>query len=123
MGDGFAIEPVNGEVVSPVDGTVSVVHSSKHAVGITANNGLELIIHFGIDTVNLKGEGFTTLVNVGDKVKAGQPILKVDLELVKGKVASVITPIIFTNLGAKSVAVQAGENVKRGQAMNILVDQ
>jgi PTS system D-glucosamine-specific IIC component len=119
VGDGFAIEPTSGEVVSPVNGTVSVVLDSKHAVGITADSGLELIVHFGVDTVNLKGEGFTALVNVGDKVSAGQQLLKVDLELVKSKVPSVITPVVFTNLSGEAVAVQEGKQVKRGQSMDI----
>jgi glucose PTS system EIICBA or EIICB component len=119
VGDGFAIEPTNGEVVSPVNGTVSAVLDSKHAVGITTNNGLELIVHFGIDTVNLKGEGFTAFVNVGDKIKAGQLLLKVDLELVKSKAPSIITPVVFSNLTGQTITVQVGKNVKRGQSMDI----
>lgn len=119
VGDGFAIEPTNGEVVSPVDGLVSTILDSKHAVGITAENGLELIVHFGIDTVNLKGEGFTALVTVGDKVKAGQPMLKVDFELVKAKATSTITPVIFTNLSGETVTVPEETIVKRGQKADI----
>jgi len=119
VGDGFAIEPTSGEVVSPVNGTVGTILDSKHAVGITADSGVELIVHFGIDTVNLKGEGFTALVNVGDKVKAGQPLLKVDLELVKSKAPSIITPVIFTNLSGETVTVPEGKTVKRGQKIDI----
>lgn len=119
MGDGFAIEPINGEVVSPVNGIVSTVLDSNHAVGITADNGLELIVHFGIDTVNLKGKGFTALVKAGDKLKAGQPLLKVDFELVKDKAPSVITPVIFTNLVDRKVVFQEEKIVKRGQTMAI----
>jgi len=116
MGDGFAIEPINGHVISPVDGTVTSLLDSKHAVGITADNGLEIIVHFGMDTVNLQGEGFTALIKQGDKVKAGQPMLTVDLANVKAKVPSVITPIVFTNLPVgKTVQVQAGQIVKRGE--------
>ena len=116
MGDGFAIEPINGEVVSPVDGTVVSLLESKHAVAILADNGLELIVHFGMDTVNLKGEGFTAFVKEGDKIKAGQAMLKVDFESVKGKVPSVITPIVFTNLPAgQTVEVKKGQSVKRGE--------
>lgn len=115
MGDGFAIEPVNGEVVSPVNGTITTLFPTKHAIGITADNGLELLIHFGIDTVNLNGEGFEALIAQDDKVKAGQPILKVNLDEVKGKVPSVITPVIFTNLTEdKKLAVEFGKQVKRG---------
>lgn len=119
VGDGFAIEPANGEVVSPVNGTVSTVLDSKHAVGITADNGLELIVHFGIDTVNLKGEGFSALVNAGDKVKAGQPLLKVDLDVVRAKAPSIITPIIFTNLDGRTVVAPEGKIVKSGQKIDI----
>ena len=83
---------------------------------ITADNGLEIIVHFGMDTVNLKGEGFTALVKQDDKVKAGQPILTVDLAKVKGKVPSVVTPIVFTNLPeGKTVEVQDGQIVKLGE--------
>lgn len=115
MGDGFAIEPDNGEVVSPVDGIVSTILDSKHAVGIKADNGLELIVHFGIDTVELKGEGFTALVRAGDQIKAGQALLSVDIDFVKGKAASVITPIVFTNLSGQTVLIDEGKVVKRGQ--------
>ncbi|EIW16267.1 MULTISPECIES: glucose-specific PTS transporter subunit IIBC [Pelosinus] len=121
VGDGFAIEPSNGEVISPVDGTITSVLESKHAVGITADSGLELIVHFGIDTVHLKGEGFTLFVNQGDRVKAGQRIFKADLESIKGKVPSVITPIVFTNLAGRLIIVEEGKMVKRGERMNIKV--
>ncbi|MCT8976791.1 glucose-specific PTS transporter subunit IIBC [Clostridium sp. CX1] len=116
MGDGFAIEPAKGEVVSPVNGTITTIFPTKHAIGITADNGREILIHFGIDTVNLKGEGLEALVEQGATVKVGQPILKVNLAEVKGKVPSVITPIIFTNLAeGETVSVKAGQQVKAGE--------
>ncbi|AGK97827.1 glucose-specific PTS transporter subunit IIBC [Clostridium pasteurianum] len=116
MGDGFAIEPANGEVVSPVNGTITTLFPTKHAVGITAEDGLELLVHFGMDTVKLKGEGFTALVKQDDKVKAGQTILKIDIDQVKDKVPSIITPVVFTNLPeGKSVVISEGTQVKRGQ--------
>lgn len=99
MGDGFAIEPVDGTVVSPVDGKIINVFPTKHAIGIQSKGGREILIHFGIDTVNLRGEGFDLLVEEGVEVVAGQPILKVNLDVVKPKVPSIVTPIIFTNLG------------------------
>lgn len=115
MGEGFAIEPFNGHVISPVDGIVVSLPDSKHAVAILADNGLELIVHFGMDTVNLQGEGFAALVKQEDKVKAGQPMLTVDFANVKGKVPSVITPIVFTNLPeGKTVQIRDGQIVKRG---------
>lgn len=98
MGDGFAIEPTEGTVVSPVNGEIVNVFPTKHAIGIQSEGGKEILIHFGIDTVKLNGEGFETLVAQGDKVKQGQPLLKVDLAFVKDNAPSIITPIIFTNL-------------------------
>jgi PTS system D-glucosamine-specific IIC component len=116
MGDGFAIEPHNGEIVSPIDGLVTTVFPTKHAVAITGDNGLEVLIHFGIDTVKLKGEGLTVLVTKDSKVKKGQPILKADIDAIKDKVPSLITPIIFTNLSeGRSVSIKAGKKIKRGQ--------
>lgn len=123
MGDGFAIEPVNGNVVSPVNGIITTIMDSKHAVAITADNGLEMIVHFGMDTVKLEGEGFTALIKQGDKVKAGQPMLKIDFQNVKGKVPSVITPIVFTNLPeGKTIKVQDGQTVKHGETGFITID-
>jgi glucose PTS system EIICBA or EIICB component len=98
MGDGFAIMPTEGTVVSPVDGKIVNVFPTKHAIGIESTNGREILIHFGIDTVKLNGEGFEALVAQGDEVKKGQELLKVDLEYVKNNAPSIITPIIFTNL-------------------------
>ncbi|CAH2214498.1 glucose-specific PTS transporter subunit IIBC [Tepidibacter aestuarii] len=115
MGDGFAIEPTNGEVVSPVDGVITTFFKTKHAIGFTADNGQEVLVHFGIDTVNLNGEGFEALAKEGDKVKAGQPILKVDLQKVKKEVPSLITPIVFTNLDeGQQVSAKIGKTVKVG---------
>ena len=117
MGDGFAIEPVNGEVVSPVDGTVtSFMADTRHAVGITSTEGLEILIHIGIDTVQLAGEGFVGLVVQDDPVTAGQPLLKVDLAKIRDKVPSLVSPVVFTNLPTGStVNVEEGRLVQRGE--------
>ena len=116
MGDGFAIDPANGEISSPVAGTItSLMEDTRHAVGITADDGLEILIHIGIDTVNLGGEGFVGLVKQGDRIDAGQPLLKVDLELIRRKVPSLVSPVVFLNLPeGMSVTVQEGRIVKRG---------
>jgi glucose PTS system EIICBA or EIICB component len=98
MGDGFAILPEEGIVVAPAKGKVVNVFPTKHALGLITEGGREILIHFGIDTVNLKGEGFETLVNEGDEVEAGQPLLKADLEYIKEHATSTVTPIVFTNL-------------------------
>ncbi|MFS0904052.1 glucose-specific PTS transporter subunit IIBC [Priestia aryabhattai] len=100
MGDGFAIIPKTGTVVAPVDGKIVNLFPTKHALGIESTTGREVLIHVGIDTVNLKGEGFEALVAQGDEVKKGQPLLKIDLDFVKENAPSTITPIIFTNLQA-----------------------
>ncbi|MFT4415223.1 glucose-specific PTS transporter subunit IIBC [Fredinandcohnia humi] len=105
MGDGFAILPSEGIVVAPADGKIVNVFPTKHAIGLETNSGREILIHFGIDTVNLKGEGFEALVAQGDKVEKGQPILKVDIDSIKDKVPTLMTPIVFTNL-------KEGEHIK-----------
>ena len=117
MGDGFAIDPMSGDVFSPVDGTVtSFMADTRHAVGITADDGTEVLIHIGIDTVTLGGMGFTSLVAQEDRVKAGQLLLQVDLAQIKDKVPSLITPVVFINLPAElQVSVSAGREVERGE--------
>lgn len=98
MGDGFAIQPSNGTVISPVDGEVLSIFPTKHAVSLKDQNGREILIHIGIDTVSLKGEGFTSFVKDGQAVKKGQKLLEVDFDSIKNKVPSIITPVVFTNL-------------------------
>ncbi len=98
MGDGFAIEPTDGLIVAPVDGKIMNVFPTKHAIGIESVNGREILIHVGIDTVNLKGEGFEVFISEGDEIKQGQKLMKVDLAYIKENATSTITPIVFTNL-------------------------
>ncbi len=98
MGDGFAIEPTEGIVNSPVSGTIMNLFPTKHAIGILSEEGKEILIHVGLDTVNLKGEGFETLVKQDDKVRQGQELLRFDLKYIKDNATSTITPIVFTNL-------------------------
>ncbi|EOD01118.1 sucrose-specific PTS transporter subunit IIBC [Caldisalinibacter kiritimatiensis] len=97
LGDGIAIEPEDGLVVAPVDGTIAHIFETKHAIAIKTETGVELLIHVGIDTVKMNGEGFEAFIKAGDKVKAGDKLLKVDLDLVKEKAKSTITPIVVTN--------------------------
>lgn len=95
MGDGIAVTVDNGEVVAPCDGTITFVFPSKHAIGITLEDGSSVLIHCGIDTVNMNGEGFETYVTVGQTVKQGEPLLSFDLELVKAKGYSTETMMAF----------------------------
>ncbi|QQZ09121.1 glucose-specific PTS transporter subunit IIBC [Heyndrickxia vini] len=120
MGDGFAILPMEGLIASPVNGKIVNVFPTKHALGIMSDGGREILIHVGIDTVNLKGEGFETLVNEGDRVEAGQPLLKVDLEFLKEKVPSIMTPIVFTNLNEGEQVVLEKEGLVEIKESNIV---
>jgi sugar PTS system EIIA component len=97
MGDGMAFEPNEGRVVSPVEGTIIQVFPTKHAIGIRAVNGAEILLHIGLETVSMKGEGFTTHVKEGDSVNAGDLLVTFDLNLVREKAKSIVTPIIITN--------------------------
>ena len=98
LGDGLAIEPTSELILSPCDGVISTVMAeSKHAVGITAANGMELLIHEGVDTVALNGEGFELYVNEGDKVKAGDKLIKFDAALIKSKGYEVSCVLAVTN--------------------------
>lgn len=116
VGDGVAIKPTNGKVVAPCDGKIVQIFPTNHAVGMETNTGLDLLIHIGIDTVELKGEGFKRLVEEGENVKKGQPILEVDLKRVEALGKPIISPFIITNMDQvelkeyKKGEVQAGES-------------
>lgn len=97
MGDGMAIEPAEGVLVSPVDGEIIQLFHTKHAIGIKSATGMELLLHIGLETVAMNGEGFEAFVKEGDKVKVGDKLITFDLDLIKEKAASTITPIIITN--------------------------
>lgn len=96
MGDGVAIIPTSSTIVSPCDGVLQMIFRTGHAFGIKANNGFEILIHIGIDTVNLDGEGFTVLKKVNQKVKRGTPIIQLDLETIS-KEYDLTTLMIITN--------------------------
>lgn len=97
MGDGLAIEPTDGIVVSPINGEVIQVFPTKHAIGLRSDRGVEILIHVGIDTVHMQGEGFEAYVKVGDRVRAGDLLLSFDLSLVQQKAKSYLTPMVITN--------------------------
>lgn len=121
MGDGFAIKPTSNILVSPVDGKVTMLFRTKHACVVTTADGVEVLMHIGMDTVNLGGEGFEALVSVNDDVKCGTPLIKFDFDAISAKVPSMITPIVFTNLvdldkdlliGGYNVQYQAGVEIQ-----------
>lgn len=118
LGDGIAIEPSDGELVAPADGEISSTFETHHAVGMTTADGAELLMHIGIDTVKLGGKHFTYLVNEGDKVKKGQPLIRFDLEAIKAEGYPVTTPVIVCNTDDyAAVAAKASGTVKQGDAL------
>lgn len=118
LGDGIAIEPTDGELVAPADGEISSTFDTHHAVGMTTVDGAELLMHIGIDTVKLGGKHFTYLVNEGDKVKKGQPLIRFELEAIKAEGYPVTTPLIVCNTDDyAAVAAKASGTVKQGDAL------
>ena len=107
MGDGFAVEPENGKIYSPVAGTVTSVFPTKHALGLLTENGLEVLVHIGLDTVSLEGKPFEVHVSEGQKVAAGELLVTADLEAIKAAGRETSTVVVFTNAAAiKSVTVE-----------------
>ena len=118
LGDGIAIEPIDGELVAPADGEISSTFETHHAVGMTTADGAELLMHIGIDTVKLGGKHFTYLVNEGDKVKRGQPLIRFELEAIKAEGYPVTTPVIVCNTDDYAVVeAKASGTVKQGDAL------
>ena len=112
MGDGFAVEPENGKIYSPVASTVTSIFPSKHAIGLVTDNGLEVLVHIGLETVSLEGKPFEVHVSEGQKVAAGDLLVTADLEAIKEAGRETSTIVVFTNAAAiKSVTVE-----KLGQA-------
>ncbi len=106
MGDGFAVELINGEITSPINGTVISIFPTKHAISLVDTKQNEVLLHLGLDTVNLNGEGFTLHVEAGDSVTTGQKLADVDLKLLKEKQISSVSPVIFTNLDTNKYEVE-----------------
>ena len=118
LGDGIAIEPTDGELMAPADGEISSTFETHHAVGMTTTDGAELLMHIGIDTVKLGGKHFTYLVNEGDKVKKGQPLIRFELEAIKAEGYPVTTPLIVCNTDDyAAVVAKASGTVKQGDAL------
>ena len=115
LGNGVAIDPADGKVVSPVDGTVMTLFPTKHAIGLVSDNGAEILIHLGMDTVKLDGKYFEAHVKQGDKVKKGDVLVTCDVEAIKAEGYSMITPVIVTNTADYlDVVEMASGTVKAG---------
>lgn len=122
IGDGVAIEPTDGKIVSPVDGTVATIFPTNHAIGLVTKEGLEILIHIGLDTVELNGEGFSRLTKKDAKVKKGDLLMEFDPKLVEAKGKSPITPIIITNRDkVKKLEKMSGE-VEKGNQIILTIE-
>ena len=119
LGEGIAIEPSDGLFCSPVDGTVETIAETKHAIGFAADNGLEILVHVGLETVSLNGEGFEILVKEGDRVKAGQPVAKADLALIRERGLKTITSIVLTG-GADDRELHCAEGIAAAGKTTVL---
>ena len=119
-GDGVAILPTGNKIVAPADGVLTLLFNTGHAFAITLKNGVELLVHIGIDTVALNGKGFTKLVEQGIKVKAGMPIVRIDEEAVEAAGYSLITPVLITNPEIiKDLTGAVGETAVAGETQII----
>lgn len=117
MGDGIAIEPTDGTVVSPCDGTIVSVARTKHALCIESNEGIDILLHMGIDTVKMDGAGFEVFVQAGDKVKKGQKLAYMDMDYVHEQGYSCATPMIITNMNKLSMLKHFPGKVIAGETM------
>ncbi|MBO0488162.1 beta-glucoside-specific PTS transporter subunit IIABC [Vagococcus fluvialis] len=116
MGQGVAIIPKNGKVYAPFNGIISVFMESKHAIGIVGDNGVEFLIHCGLDTVTLNGQGFISHIKKGDSIKKGELLLEMDVDFIINKNLDIITPILITNSNQyENISVSENTDVKVGQ--------
>ncbi|CAL4318168.1 PTS glucose transporter subunit IIA [Buchnera aphidicola] len=117
VGDGIAINPTGNKIVAPIDGKIGKIFHTLHAFSIESPHGIQIFVHFGIDTVKLKGNGFKAFIKENQKIKKGELIIKIDLELLKKTAKSVITPVVISNIDEiniikkKTGYIVAGKNV------------
>lgn len=117
MGDGVVIFPTVGELYAPVDATVEFVFPTKHAIGFRSVSGTEFLVHVGIDTVKLEGKCFEVLVEAGQSVKAGDLLMRFDLEFIAANAKSIATPVVITNLEDKTLEVVASGQTSANQEL------
>ncbi|TQR21394.1 PTS sugar transporter subunit IIA [Psychrobacillus vulpis] len=117
MGEGIAIMPKNGNIHAPIEGTITLISETKHAIGLLSNDGTEVLIHIGLETVSLKGQGFTVTVKTGDRVSIGQLLIEVDWEYIRDHAKSIITPIVITNSAEKKVQHEGTKECLMGETV------
>lgn len=118
LGDGMAIEPASSQVLAPFDGSVAATFPTMHAIGLRSHTGLECLIHVGIDTVTLEGQGFHLLVEEGQKVKQGTPLIELNYQLLRASGKDLVTPVVITNSDcwqilqrSETAAITAGTDI------------
>lgn len=115
LGDGFAVVPSSGEIYAPIDGVISAIFPTKHAVGITTADGLEILVHLGLDTVELDGRPFKMNLTQGEKVSAGQKLVDVDIEMIEHEGKDPVIIVVYTDMNAfKSLSNPNITEVKHG---------
>ncbi|MYX16276.1 PTS glucose transporter subunit IIA [Streptomyces sp. SID8374] len=117
VGDGIAIAPSGSAIVAPADGTIGKIFDTDHAFSIETDSGLELFVHFGIDTVELKGEGFRRVAEEGQRVTRGDTIIEVDLALLEEKAKSTLTPVVISNMDALTGLTKLSGPVTAGRSV------
>ncbi len=122
MGPGFAIDPSGDTICSPVNGKVVSVFPTKHAIGLESETGVEILIHVGLDTVKLNGEGFDLLVENEQAIHRGDALLKIDVEYIKANAPSAITPVIFTNTEKEKIHLLKEGQLTKGTTGLVRVD-
>lgn len=123
MGNGVAIEPQEGEVFAPIDGDIVQLFPTKHAIGIRGDSGIEILIHIGLETVSLDGEGFEAHVKQGDQVKTGDSLITFDLAFIRKKATSAVTPIVITNSDEWDIAETEDRQAKAGTSLLLQADK
>ncbi|HFN5625015.1 TPA: PTS glucose transporter subunit IIA [Escherichia coli] len=117
VGDGIAIKPTGNKMVAPVDGTIGKIFETNHAfsLSIESDSGVELFVHFGIDTVELKGEGFKRIAEEGQRVKVGDTVIEFDLPLLEEKAKSTLTPVVISNMDEIKELIKLSGSVTVGE--------
>ncbi|MBE8595961.1 PTS glucose transporter subunit IIA [Xenorhabdus sp. BG5] len=117
VGDGIAIKPTGNKIVAPVDGTIGKIFETNHAFSIESDSGIELFVHFGIDTVELKGEGFKRIAEEGQRVQKGDLVLEFDLVFLEERAKSTLTPVVISNMDEIKELTKVNGSVVVGESV------
>ena len=122
VGDGGAIDPTEGLLVSPCDGTVEMIFPTGHALALSTKQGVEILLHLGIDTVEMKGNGFEKLVEQGANVKEGQPLIRFNLDTIRAAGKAPVSPVLITNVEVTKSIAPASGNLIAGETTFLTVE-